>query len=217
MIHKQIVAAMADIEAITKNRSNQQQNYKFRGIDDAYNALHDVFAKHKIFTVPKILAEKVEERVNSSGRALFYRVLTIEYTVFAEDGSSVSGIVIGEGMDTGDKAANKAMSVAHKYFLLQLFMIPTEDKKDPEEDNHDIVCSNTLCESDDKNNELYENPRAILFSKTQIKKEISEAFSKAKSKEELTKIFNENCKDLDKPMRESFISLAKKICEERKW
>ena len=43
--------------------------------------------------------------------------------------------VIGEGMDSGDKASNKAMSVAHKYAIMQLLSIPTEDAKDPENDN----------------------------------------------------------------------------------
>lgn len=42
-------------------------------------------------------------------------------------------------MDTGDKAANKAMSVAHKYALLQAFCIPTADSKDVEDDHHEVT------------------------------------------------------------------------------
>jgi ribosomal 50S subunit-associated protein YjgA (DUF615 family) len=41
-------------------------------------------------------------------------------------------------MDSGDKASNKAMAVGHKYALLQLFAIPTEEQKDPEYDSHDV-------------------------------------------------------------------------------
>jgi len=42
-------------------------------------------------------------------------------------------------MDSGDKAANKAMAVAHKYALLQAFCIPTEDVKDPETNHHEVA------------------------------------------------------------------------------
>ena len=41
-------------------------------------------------------------------------------------------------MDSGDKAANKAMSAAHKYALLQVFCIPTEEPKDSENEHHEI-------------------------------------------------------------------------------
>ncbi len=38
-------------------------------------------------------------------------------------------------MDSGDKASNKALSIAMKYALLQVFCIPTEDAKDPDADS----------------------------------------------------------------------------------
>ncbi len=41
-------------------------------------------------------------------------------------------------MDSGDKASNKAMSVAHKYAFLQVFCIPTKDDKDPEVDTPQV-------------------------------------------------------------------------------
>jgi hypothetical protein len=65
---------------------------------------------------------------------LIYSICTIKYTFYAEDGSSVSATVIGEGMDSGDKATNKAMSIAFKYACFQVFCIPTEEMKDPDAD-----------------------------------------------------------------------------------
>ncbi|MBR2681016.1 MAG: ERF family protein, partial [Exiguobacterium sp.] len=50
----------------------------------------------------------------------------------------VSCVVIGEGMDTGDKASNKAMSVGMKYAAFQLFMIPTEEMIDPDAECHEV-------------------------------------------------------------------------------
>ena len=59
-------------------------------------------------------------------------MLKVRYTFYAEDGTSVSAVVIGEGMDSGDKASNKAMAIAMKYAFFQVFCIPTEEMKDPD-------------------------------------------------------------------------------------
>lgn len=133
---------MADVGPITKGRTNQSQNYKFRGIDDVYEALQAVLAKHQVFTTSTILDQRHEERTTAKGTVLIYRVLTIRWTFWAIDGSNVSTETIGEGMDSGDKASNKAMSVAHKYAFIQAFSIPTVEPKDPENDSHDIQPKN---------------------------------------------------------------------------
>ncbi len=78
------------------------------------------------------------ERQSSRGNALFYTYLEVEYTFWAEDGSSiVVGPVIGESMDSGDKGANKALAVAHKYALFQTFTIPTLFS-DPDAETHEV-------------------------------------------------------------------------------
>ena len=46
---------------------------------------------------------------------------------------------MGEGMDSGDKATNKAMSAAQKYAFFQVFCIPTEEPKDSELDSHSLL------------------------------------------------------------------------------
>jgi hypothetical protein len=138
MIFKAITSAMNDIGPISKEKRNQAQGYNFRGIDDVYNELQPIMAKHGIFTTSEIISERSEDRTTSKGSVLIYRILRIKWRFHAVDGTSVSTETIGEGMDSGDKASNKAMSVAHKYALLQVFAIPTDDAKDPEHDNHDV-------------------------------------------------------------------------------
>jgi hypothetical protein len=125
-IYQGIAAVMRDVDAIGKTKRNQSQGFNFRGIDDVYNAIHPLMAKYGIFTLPEVLEDRTEDRQTKNGGALIYRVLKIKYTFCAEDGSSVSATVIGEGMDSGDKASNKAMSIAHKYAFFQVFCIPTE-------------------------------------------------------------------------------------------
>lgn len=139
LIHERMAAVMAETGSISKGRRNTAQGYQFRGVDDVYAAMHDLMAKHRVYTLPTVTAERSEERQTAKGSTLIYRVLTIKYTFYTDDGSSVECTVIGEGMDSGDKASNKAMSVAHKYALLQAWCIPTEEPKDPENESHDIA------------------------------------------------------------------------------
>lgn len=143
LIYQKIPLVMSEVEAISKDRNNITQGYKFRGIDDVYAALHNILAKHKLFTVSQIMNCERSEKVTKSGTSLLYSVLHITYKIYAEDGSFVESSVVGEGMDLGDKASNKAMSVAHKYLFLQLFCIPTEDAKDPENDSQEVVPGQT--------------------------------------------------------------------------
>jgi len=138
LIYEKIPAIMKEMQAIGKNRKNESQKWSFRGVDDVYNEAHDIFAKHKVFTVPTVLNSHHEERKSRSGGTLIYRIYTIKYTFYAEDGSFIEATVIGEGMDSGDKAGNKAMSVAHKYALLQVLLVPTDEPKDPENESHQL-------------------------------------------------------------------------------
>lgn len=126
-IYKAIPRAMEEIGAIAKDRVNQQQRFAYRGIDDVMNALHPVLVKHGLFLAPEVLEHRREERTTKSGGNLIYSVLKLKYTLYAQDGSSVSATVIGEGMDSADKSSNKAMAVGMKYALFQLFCIPTEE------------------------------------------------------------------------------------------
>ena len=133
---------MADIGAIGKDKKNAQQGFKYRGVDDVMNALQPVMVKHGLFVVPEIIDQRREERQTSRGGNLIYSVCTVRYTFYAKDGSSVQCVVIGEGMDSGDKATNKAMSIAFKYACFQVFCIPTEEMKDPDAEVHEVVPKN---------------------------------------------------------------------------
>lgn len=138
-IYQAITAAMADVEPIAKGRRNQQQGFNFRGIDEIMNELQPVLKRHGLFVVPKVVDVIRQEKPTKNNGMLLYSIVTMEYTMYAQDGSSITGSTVGEGMDSGDKASNKAMAVALKYFLLQTFCIPTEDAKDPDADSHTVA------------------------------------------------------------------------------
>jgi hypothetical protein len=113
-IHSAMLAVMADVPAISKDKLNQGQGFKFRGIDQVYSALHGIMSRHGIYMTSEVLNATSEDRQTKGGNSLIYRIITIRYTFHAADGSSVSTEVVGEGMDSGDKASNKAFAVAHK-------------------------------------------------------------------------------------------------------
>lgn len=140
-IYESICACMNDIGAVGKTSKNQTQGFMFRGIDAVMNAINPALVKNKVFVVPQIIEQQREERKNAKGTTLIYSICTVKYTFYAEDGSSVDCIVIGEGMDTGDKATNKAMSIAFKYACFQVFCIPTEEMKEADPDNvtHEVT------------------------------------------------------------------------------
>lgn len=123
-IHKAIIAVMREIGAIGKDSVNEQQKYKFRGIEAVYNRVQPLFAKHGIYSHPKVIEQARETGRSKGGSELHYAILTVEYTFTAEDGSSIVVTVVGEGMDSGDKASNKAMAAAHKYAICQVLNIP---------------------------------------------------------------------------------------------
>lgn len=125
-IYEAIPAILADVEAIGKNRHNKQQGFAFRGIDDVMNTLHPLFAKHKVFPTCDVSDVTRSERETKSGGTMFCVTLKAKYTLHASDGTSVSTTAAGEGMDTADKATNKAMSSCYKYAMFQLLCIPTE-------------------------------------------------------------------------------------------
>lgn len=132
LIYARIAAVMGEIDAISKDRNNTQQNYKFRGIDDAYNTLHSPLVKHKVFYTSEVLKQENSLVPTKSGGTMQHSRPLIRYTFYTEDGSSISTDAVGEAMDSGDKAEGKAQSYALKVALMQLFCIPTEDQKDTE-------------------------------------------------------------------------------------
>ena len=137
-IHEAICAAMARTKAIGKDKKNQQQGFKYRGVDDVMNALQPVFAEMLIFPMPEVIEERYEERTTKTGGAMTHAVLKVKYTFYASDGSNVSWLVLGEAMDSADKAASKAMSIAFKYACFQMLCIPTEDTApDPDAEYHE--------------------------------------------------------------------------------
>lgn len=129
------VSAAMSHQGISKARNNQQQGYKFRGIDDVLNALSAALVDAGLVILPRCTEREVVERQTAKGGALFNVTCRVEFDlVSTEDGSKHTVCTFGEAMDSADKATNKAMSAAYKYLALLVFCIPTEATPDTDAD-----------------------------------------------------------------------------------
>lgn len=173
-IFEGINAVMSDIGAIGKDSKNQMQGFNFRGIDAVMNALSPALIKNHIFIVPEVLEQTREERTSTKGAALIYSVCRVKYTFYAEDGSSISAVVIGEGMDSGDKATNKAMSIAFKYACFQVFCIPTKEMADPDADAHEVLAKKAEKENPQDEIEKVSKAKISAAKVKSLKKKIEE-------------------------------------------
>lgn len=139
LIYKKMSDVMKDVGSVAKNQTNTSQGFKFRGIDQFVNALYPALTKHGVFMTPRVTSYTQElrdvTRVNGKSGVDKHVAILMEYDFFAEDGSKVTvGPVPAEGLDSGDKATNKALSAALKYALIQTFSVPTVDMVDGDSD-----------------------------------------------------------------------------------
>lgn len=132
LIYEKMAKILQETKAISKSEKNQQQGFKFRGIDNVMNELHESFSKNEVFVLQEVIDFTTNDRPTKSGGVNTFTRARIKFKYITIDGSFVETINVGEAMDSGDKGMNKAMSIALKYSLLQMFLIPTEEQKDPD-------------------------------------------------------------------------------------
>ncbi len=146
LIYKKMSDVMKDVKSVSKDQTNTQQGFKFRGIDQFVNALYPALTKHGVFMAPRATSytQELKEVIRSSGKAGIDKHVSIlmEYDFWAEDGSKVTvGPIPAEGLDSGDKATNKALSAALKYALIQTFSVPTADMAEADSESPEIAKS----------------------------------------------------------------------------
>lgn len=143
--HAAWVDVMRDVGSIAKGDRNKEQGFNFRGVDATVNSVGPAFREHGVVLLP-VGAEVLEsERYNSSrGTPMHGMVTRHDWLVLGPggapltypDGSPVILQTLGQSADSGDKAATKASSVAHRTAMLQALTVPTGDR-DPDADTHE--------------------------------------------------------------------------------
>jgi hypothetical protein len=123
---------MKAVGAIAKKDKNTAQGFNFRGIDSVVNAVSPALQKFGVVVVPSV--EEYDYQTVEIGRnrtAMGHVRVKVTYTFIGVNGDAIKATVVGEAMDSGDKATAKAMSVAFRTALLQSLSLPT-DEIDPD-------------------------------------------------------------------------------------
>lgn len=129
-IHRLLSRVLAELPAIGKDAYNEQQKFHFRSHDAVLNALNPLLAKAGIVAVPHVLERLATTRQTRGGAAMYEVNLHVKYTLYGPRGDYVEASAWGEGTDMGDKATNKAMTMAFKNVLAQVFAVSTADTVD---------------------------------------------------------------------------------------
>jgi len=194
LINENLANILKEIPAIAKKEKGSL-NYNFRGVDSVFNALHGLFSAHSVFIRSEILNVSHDrfEAVSSSGKLQITHVcrIMVRYHLSTTDDSTTFTDGFAEAFDFSDKAAFKAQSMALKYALISMFLIPTQEVKDVEvadiqratigEDNTGLIASVNLLLMDSKipaetrqitaNWLNTKNPNAAALLKTKTKLE----------------------------------------------
>lgn len=137
-----IASVMADLPAIGKDgkAAPQQGGYAYRGIEQITKATQELFAKYGVVIVPAVQSVHVDH-LTVNNKPWTDTRLVVNYAIVGPDGSTLNATTVGIGRDNADKGANKAMSQAFKYLLLQLLCI-SDAKDDADGQTHEADSRN---------------------------------------------------------------------------
>lgn len=131
-VHQALALVMRELPAIGKERhqgDGQERGvqYAYRGIEQITREVQTLFAKHGVVCVPFVESIDVKD-ITVNSKPWTDTTLIVSYTLVGPDGSELKARCAGIGRDNSDKGANKAMTQAFKYLLLQVLCI--SDAKD---------------------------------------------------------------------------------------
>ncbi|MBO0813851.1 MAG: ERF family protein [Actinobacteria bacterium] len=136
-IYEALAAAKAAIGAVRKTGRNQQQGYNFRGVDAVVNAASPELNKQGVIVTPMLQSIEYDTvEVGQKRTPMAHVRVVVTYRFHGPAGDHIDAMVPGESMDSGDKAAPKAMSVAYRIALLQALNLPTDDA-DPDSQSYE--------------------------------------------------------------------------------
>lgn len=134
-IAKALLAVTREIGAVEKSGWNDFHKYAYQKWEDVLGRLSEILPKHGLIIMQSEVARSLFE--NDQMMAITY-----DFTIVNEDGDvwpeRPVWTAIARARDSkgtpDDKAANKAHTQAHKYFLLHTFKIRTKDSVEDDSD-----------------------------------------------------------------------------------
>lgn len=123
----------SEVSSIAKAGKNEKQDYSYVKAEDVVRTVREKFVEHGVLMLTE--AHSIEHFTDTGGKQFVTKVgLQIKLVNVEDADDTLDFEWIGAGADIGgEKGLYKAYTGGIKYFLLNLFMVPTGD--DPERDN----------------------------------------------------------------------------------
>jgi hypothetical protein len=138
-----LIACMSEIDAVTKEGTNQKQGYKYVRAADVANEVRKILVKHGVcFGFDVVEEERWQtDRFDGQGTRIGH-MNYVRIVANCEFEDAATGQIKvrkgrGWGQDVGEKAIYKAMTGALKYVLRMNFIIP--DESDPENEGRERI------------------------------------------------------------------------------
>lgn len=130
-IHQAIIAVMSSVGYVQKE-SSPKLSYTYASETAVIRALRPAMISNGIYCYVAALPESAQDTFATAKGSVMNRTVThgIVRFVHAPSDTFIEVHAVGEGMDTGDKSANKAATGLLKYALRQTFLIETGDDPD---------------------------------------------------------------------------------------
>ena len=137
-----LARVMHDLPAIGKDgRADASQGgYAYRGIEQITREAQRLFAKYGVVWSPRVTSHVIKD-ITVRDKPWTDTILTVAYDVYGpshtleEPDTITVGPLVAIGRDNSDKGANKCMTQAFKYALLQVLCI--SDGADDNDGTHD--------------------------------------------------------------------------------
>lgn len=124
-----LAAAMGEVEGVTKDARNKDQNYSYASIESMLRAVRLPLMSRGVLLLqhPRADLEREEPITSKSGTAGVRVLVGVDFEfLHAGDSFTIRGW-IGEGQDYGDKAWSKARTNCLKTFIKAQWLLPTDE------------------------------------------------------------------------------------------
>lgn len=130
-IAKAVVKVCASVRRLGKDDRNQHGGYNFVSVDKFYEAVGPLMADAGIFTIAHVARSEISESQNKKGEPVSHLNLEFDMYLVHESGDMYGPVRREVTVQaSGPQAYASAESFVTKYFVRNVFKIPTGDKDD---------------------------------------------------------------------------------------
>lgn len=123
-VHEKILSIMRDVRYLAKDDKVEYKNTRYRALSEekVTSIMRERAVEHGLIVYP------IEQSCERSGQITH---VDVKYRIYdTESGEHIDVVSCGDGADSQDKGAGKAMTYAYKYMWLRTFAIPTGEDPD---------------------------------------------------------------------------------------